>query len=121
MADKNIYTVIVADDVPQPVGLLIVQGNIAQELKWRADQRIAILRRYIETTREAALAGVNVEPLSDGQLVNLRAELQQGNSDAVPLEKPPKVAVYVPPNASPWACRSSSRLRPTRSRMPAVF
>ncbi len=54
------------------------------------------------TTREAALAGVNVEPLTEGQLVNLRAELQQGNTDAVPLEKPPRVAVYVPPNASPW-------------------
>lgn len=54
------------------------------------------------TARDAALAGVTSEPLSDGDLINLRAQLGQGNMDAVPLEKPPKVAVYAPPNASPW-------------------
>ena len=43
-----------------------------------------------------------VEPLEDGQLVQIRGELQGGNMDAVPLEKPPKVAVYAPPNAPPW-------------------
>ncbi len=37
-----------AEPPPQPVGLLIVQGNVAQEVKWREDQRIPILRRYIE-------------------------------------------------------------------------
>lgn len=54
------------------------------------------------TARDAALAGVTTQPMSDGDLVNLRAELSQGNMDAVPLEKAPKVAVYAPPNASPW-------------------
>ncbi len=54
------------------------------------------------TARDAALAGVTAEPLGDGDLVNLRASLAQGNADAIPLEKPPKVAVYAPPNASPW-------------------
>ncbi len=54
------------------------------------------------TTRDAALAGVSSEPVSEGQLIDLRAQLKQGNTDAVPLEKPPKVAVYAPPNASPW-------------------
>ena len=54
------------------------------------------------TARDAALAGVLVEPLDDGQLVQIRGELQGGNMDAVPLEKPPKVAVYAPPNAAPW-------------------
>ncbi|MBR0679975.1 apolipoprotein N-acyltransferase [Roseomonas eburnea] len=47
---------------PQPVGILIVQGNVAQELKWREDQRIPILRRYIEATREAALAALRDLP-----------------------------------------------------------
>jgi hypothetical protein len=32
----------------------------------------------------------------------LRGEIQNGNMDAVPLEKAPKVAVYAPPNAAPW-------------------
>jgi hypothetical protein len=54
------------------------------------------------TTRDAALAGVTGEPLSEGDVVDLRAQLKEGNMDAIPLEKPPKVAVYAPPNASPW-------------------
>jgi hypothetical protein len=54
------------------------------------------------TARDAALAGVAVEALDDGQLVQIRGGLQGGNMDAVPLEKPPKVAVYAPPNAPPW-------------------
>lgn len=54
------------------------------------------------TARDAALAGVACEPISDGQVTSIKAELGQGNMDAIPLEKPPKVAVYAPPNASPW-------------------
>lgn len=52
--------------------------------------------------RDAALAGVRVEPVADGQVTAIRGELEAGNMDAVPLEKAPKVAVYVPPNAPPW-------------------
>jgi hypothetical protein len=54
------------------------------------------------TNRDAALAGVTTEPLDDGRLVEVRGEIQNGNMDAVPLEKAPKVAVYAPPNAAPW-------------------
>ncbi len=54
------------------------------------------------TQREAAIAGVSVIPIDDGQVADIRAELGRGNMDAVPLEKAPKVAVYVPPNAAPW-------------------
>ncbi|MGI9039554.1 MAG: asparagine synthetase B [Gemmatimonadales bacterium] len=54
------------------------------------------------TARDAALAGVTTEPLDDGRLVQIRGQLQEGNMDAVPLEKAPKVAVYAPPNAAPW-------------------
>jgi hypothetical protein len=54
------------------------------------------------TARDAALAGVAVEPLDEAQLAQIRGEVQGGNMDAVPLEKPPKVAVYAPPNAPPW-------------------
>lgn len=52
--------------------------------------------------RDAALAGVSVEPVSDSEVLQIRAELASGNMDAVPLEKSPKVAVYAPPNAAPW-------------------
>jgi len=54
------------------------------------------------TERDAALAGVTVEPLDDGQVLQIRGQIQQDNMDAVPLEKAPKVAVYAPPNAPPW-------------------
>ncbi len=54
------------------------------------------------TARDAALNGIATEPLDDGQVVQLRGQLQEGNMDAVPLEKAPKVAVYAPPNAAPW-------------------
>ncbi len=58
-----------AEPAPQPVGLLVVQGNIAQELKWRADQRVAILRRYIDMTREAAAAAMRQLPEGDRLVV----------------------------------------------------
>jgi hypothetical protein len=54
------------------------------------------------TTRDAAIAGVTVEPIDDSTLASIRGEVQGGNMDAVPLEKIPKVAVYAPPNAPPW-------------------
>ena len=52
--------------------------------------------------RDAALSGVQVEPVGDGRVTAIRGEIEASNMDAVPLEKAPKVAVYVPPNAPPW-------------------
>ena len=52
--------------------------------------------------RDASLAGVSADALDDGPLLQIRAQIQQENMEAVPLEKPPKVAVYAPPNAAPW-------------------
>jgi len=55
-----------------------------------------------ETRRDATLAGVAAAPIDDGALTQVRAEIQLGNMDAVPLEKAPKVAVYQPKNVAPW-------------------
>ncbi|HYK82228.1 MAG TPA: hypothetical protein VEU55_03720 [Gemmatimonadales bacterium] len=52
--------------------------------------------------RDATLAGVSVEPVDDAQVSAIRGEIEANNMDAVPLEKAPKVAVYVPPNVAPW-------------------
>ncbi len=52
--------------------------------------------------RRAGLDGVSAAPLDDAGLSALRAELAGGNMDAVPLEKAPRIAVYVPPKAPPW-------------------
>ncbi len=54
------------------------------------------------TRRDASLAGVQLEPISGGDVITVRGEIQASNMDAVPLEKAPKVAVYAPPNAAPW-------------------
>ena len=54
------------------------------------------------TARDASLNGVVAEPVDDAAVLAIRAEIAEGNMDAVPLEKVPKVAVYVPPNAPPW-------------------
>ncbi len=55
-----------------------------------------------DVRRRAALDGVTVEPLDDGSLGAVRAEIAGGNMDAVPLEKAPKIAIYTPPEAPPW-------------------
>ena len=54
------------------------------------------------TARDAALAGVTIEPVDDATVFEIKAEIAQANMDAVPLEKAPKVAVYAPPSAAPW-------------------
>jgi hypothetical protein len=52
--------------------------------------------------RDATLAGVRFDPVDETQVAAIRGEIEANNMDAVPLEKAPKVAVYVPPNAPPW-------------------
>ena len=52
--------------------------------------------------RDAALAGVRVEPVGGPDVTAIRGDIEATNADSVPLEKAPKVAVYVPPNAPPW-------------------
>jgi hypothetical protein len=52
--------------------------------------------------RDATLAGVSVEAVDESQVTAIRGDIAANNMDAVPLEKAPKVAVYVPPNVPPW-------------------
>ena len=76
----------------------------SQKVEWLLNYRSGsfLLPADQETVRDCALAGVSTEPADDGQVARIRAEIQQSNMDAVPLEKAPKVAVYAPPNAAPW-------------------
>lgn len=48
------------------------------------------------------IRNVRFELLGTGQEVALRKTIEQENMDAILLEKAPKIAVYVPPNALPW-------------------
>jgi hypothetical protein len=52
--------------------------------------------------RSALLAGVSFEALDDGRVAAIRREIADGNMDAVPLDKAPRIAVYSPPQAMPW-------------------
>jgi hypothetical protein len=51
---------------------------------------------------KAALLGVRVEELGGTRLARIRAEIEESNMESVPLEKAPRIAVYTPPNSSPW-------------------
>ena len=50
----------------------------------------------------AALRGVTVEPVGAGAVATIRATIAESNMEAVPLEKAPKIAIYTPPNTTPW-------------------
>jgi len=52
--------------------------------------------------RAALLAGVTLESMDAGAVRTLRGAMAEGNMDAVPLEKAPRIAVYTPPDAPPW-------------------
>jgi len=52
--------------------------------------------------REAALRGVSTTTVSAGELASIRGLIAQSNMEAVPLEKAPKIAIYTPPNSTPW-------------------
>jgi len=55
-----------------------------------------------EIRREAAFRGVSVEPMDAAAEARMRATIATSNMEAVPLERAPRVAVYTPPNSTPW-------------------
>ena len=69
-------------------------------LNYRGGSFLLPLEAILE--RDAALAGVTLVRVGDGQIVDIRGEIAATNMEAVPLDKAPKVAVYLPPNAAPW-------------------
>ena len=77
------------------------EGNKAE---WFLNYRggAFLLPDAAEIRKRATLDGITLEPIDNGQLGQLRAELAGGNMDAVVLEKAPKIAIYTPPKAPPW-------------------
>jgi apolipoprotein N-acyltransferase len=45
-----------------PVRVVLVQGNVAQDVKWDASQRLPIFQRYVSLTSEAARASAAAHP-----------------------------------------------------------
>jgi len=54
------------------------------------------------TEREANIRGVSTEAVSGSAEASIRATIADENMEVVKLEKAPRVAVYIPPNAPPW-------------------
>ncbi|MBD3162243.1 MAG: asparagine synthetase B [Candidatus Eisenbacteria bacterium] len=54
------------------------------------------------TRRDCALSGVAMEEHGGAEVVAIYDEIEQNNMEVVLLEKPPEVAVYVPPTNDPW-------------------
>lgn len=52
--------------------------------------------------REATLRGVRFDPVGAADVARIRGIIAEGNMEAVPLEKAPRIAVYTPPNSTPW-------------------
>ena len=52
--------------------------------------------------REAAFRGVTIETVDSGSLENIRAIVETENMESVPLETAPRIAIYTPPNTTPW-------------------
>jgi len=55
-----------------------------------------------DVRRQALLRGVDMEPVTAVEVVRIRATIAESNMEAVPLEKAPRVAIYTPPNTTPW-------------------
>jgi hypothetical protein len=55
-----------------------------------------------DVRREAAFRGVSVESMNTTAEARMRATVATSNMEAVPLERAPQVAVYTPPNSTPW-------------------
>ncbi len=51
---------------------------------------------------DARLLGVSFESVNEDQVAGIRQVVKQENMEEILLEKPPRMAVYSPPNKQPW-------------------
>jgi len=52
--------------------------------------------------RQARLMGVSCVPVGPDEVIAIHGRIEQENMEVVLLEKAPRVAIYSPPNKSPW-------------------
>ena len=78
----------------------------SMEIDWLLNYRGgSFMMEYSETVAaECRIRGVAFERVEVGDVVAIYSDVQRedNNMDVVRLEKPPKIAVYVPPNFQPW-------------------
>lgn len=61
-----------------------------------------LLQDRADVRQEAAFRGVTIETMDPSAEARMRATVEASNMEAIPLERAPKVAIYTPPNATPW-------------------
>jgi hypothetical protein len=61
-----------------------------------------IMPQSRELVLEARLKGVAFAEVSGADVAAIHAEVERENMEIVILEKPPRIAVYTPPNKQPW-------------------
>ncbi|MDN5353931.1 MAG: hypothetical protein PWQ09_687 [Candidatus Cloacimonadota bacterium] len=73
-------------------------------IKWLLNYRGGsyLVPNSTEIENLCKLRGVSYELIGSAEVAQIMTTIQNSNMDAVVLEKEPKIAVYVPPNAQPW-------------------
>ncbi|MBL7075074.1 asparagine synthetase B [candidate division KSB1 bacterium] len=61
-----------------------------------------LLDDYPSIERQCRLRGVAFVVLDGAQVSQIYATIEENNMEVVLLEKPPKIAIYAPPNFQPW-------------------
>jgi hypothetical protein len=61
-----------------------------------------IMPQSRELVLEARLKGISFAEIGGSEVAAIHAEVERENMEIVILEKPPRIAVYTPPNKQPW-------------------
>ena len=74
------------------------------QVEWLLNYRggTFLARRHREMEVEARIRGVLYELVDQSTVSQIKTTIERENMEVVLLEKPPRLAVYTPPNAQPW-------------------
>ena len=63
-----------------------------------------LMPHLVTIEEELMIRGVSYQILTEGQVAQIKSEIANPeiNMEVIQLEKPPKIAVYTPPNKQPW-------------------
>ena len=85
-------------------GLTFSVLTAGQAAEWLLNYRAGsfLIPDTPDNRRRAAFMGVSVEAVGGAALARIRSSIESSNMESVPLEKAPTIAIYTPPNSSPW-------------------
>lgn len=85
-------------------GLTYWTLELEEKAEWLLNYRGGsfLLPDRADVRREAAFRGVTVQTVDASAEARMRATVEASNMEAVPLERAPRVAIYTPPNSTPW-------------------